>query len=54
MAEVTFTPTRWPACVSGMSRPCARGKTSFMFEGNEFLVNYAKYLLEYLEGKFKP
>jgi hypothetical protein len=40
-----------------MSRPCARGTLTwdqFMFEGNEFLVNYAKYLLEYLEGKFKP
>jgi hypothetical protein len=31
-----------------------KGEDQFMFEGNEFLVNYAKYLLEYLEGKFKP
>lgn len=23
---------------------------TFMFEGHEFLVGYAKYLIEYLEG----
>ena len=26
---------------------------SFFFEGNEFLVSYAKYLIEYLEPQFK-
>ena len=25
----------------------------FMFEGNEYLKTYAKYVIEYLEGKFK-
>lgn len=25
---------------------------TFTFEGNEFVVGYAKYLIEYLEGKF--
>jgi len=28
-----------------------RGDGSFMFEGGEILVNYAKYWIEYLEGK---
>jgi hypothetical protein len=27
--------------------------TKFVFEGNEYLVSYAKYLIEYLEPKFK-
>jgi hypothetical protein len=26
---------------------------TFTFEGHEFLVGYAKYLLEYLEGEIK-
>jgi len=25
---------------------------SFTFDGNEFVVGYAKYLIEYLEGRF--
>ena len=29
------------------------GEVSFVFEGVEILVAYAKYLIEYLEGKFK-
>lgn len=28
-------------------------KTEFEFEGREYLVSYAKYLLEYLETKYK-
>jgi hypothetical protein len=28
------------------------GKDSFTIGGNEFLVSYAKYLIEYLEGRF--
>lgn len=30
-----------------------KGEESFEFHGNFFLVVYAKYLLEYLESKFK-
>lgn len=26
---------------------------TFHFEGNEFVTNYAKYLIEYLDSKFK-
>jgi adenylyl- and sulfurtransferase ThiI len=29
------------------------GEEMFKFEGKDFLVGYAKYVLEYLEGKFK-
>lgn len=29
------------------------GKDVFVFEGQELVTNYAKYLLEYLEPKFK-
>ncbi len=28
-------------------------KESFSFEGNEYLVTYAKYMIEYLEGEAK-
>lgn len=28
-------------------------KTEFEFEGRDFLVSYAKYVLEYLETKYK-
>lgn len=27
-----------------------QGRESFVFEGNEFLVAYAEYLVEYLDG----
>lgn len=29
-------------------------KESFIFEGNEFVTSYAKYLIEYLETQFNP
>lgn len=29
------------------------GRESFKFEGGEFLVSYAKYLLEFLAERFK-
>lgn len=29
-------------------------KDTFMFDGNEFVVSYAKYLIEYLETKLPP
>ena len=28
-------------------------KASFKFEGNEYYPGYAKYLIEFLEGRFK-
>jgi hypothetical protein len=29
------------------------GKDIFIFDGNEFVLGYAKYMIEYLEGKFQ-
>jgi hypothetical protein len=29
------------------------GKESFVFQGHEILVTYAKYMIEMLEGRFK-
>ena len=29
-----------------------QGKDTFLYEGNEFYVGYAQYLIIYLEGKF--
>ena len=31
-----------------------RGQRQFVFEGQDVLVAYAKYLIEYLEGVLKP
>lgn len=28
-------------------------RQSFIFEGHEFLTDYAKYVIEYLESRFK-
>ena len=28
-------------------------KSTFVFDGNELLTNYAKYLIEYLKTKFE-
>lgn len=30
-----------------------KGKESFVFEGKELLTDYAKYVIQYLETKFK-
>lgn len=30
-----------------------KSENSFVFEGNEYLTSYAKYVIEYLEPKFK-
>lgn len=48
---VTFT----PATVAEFEKVCeaaARdGKTEFSWDGNVFLVSYARYLIEYLKRK---
>jgi hypothetical protein len=30
-----------------------QGKTSFVFKGNTFVTGYAKYVIEYLDSRFK-
>jgi hypothetical protein len=35
-------------------RAVREGEEVFKFEGKDILVGYAKYVLEYLEGKLKP
>lgn len=35
------------------SKAIREKKESFVFEGNLLLVNYAKYLIQFLEMKFK-
>lgn len=31
----------------------AKPNSTFIFEGNEYLKEYAKYVIEYLESRFK-
>jgi hypothetical protein len=35
-------------------RACKDKQESLFFKGKEFIVPYAKYVIEYLESKFKP
>lgn len=32
----------------------AAGKDTFMFDGNEYVTRYAKYLLEHLDNQLPP
>ena len=36
------------------NKACEAKLDSFVFEGHELLVAYAKYLIEYLEDRFNP
>jgi hypothetical protein len=41
------------ACKKCQDEGVSPSEEVFMFEENEFLVSYAKYLIQYLETKFK-
>lgn len=49
MTEVTFTPEKIKALQRAYDQAVKDGKDQFQFEGNDYLVSYAKYLLEYLK-----
>jgi hypothetical protein len=53
MTTINFTPQKLADLKVAYEKAKAAGKESFVFEGNELLVSYAKYLIEYLEGQFK-
>jgi hypothetical protein len=38
-----------PAFKRAYNKAVKEGQTSFMFSGNEVLVSYAKYVIEYLQ-----
>jgi hypothetical protein len=53
MPEVDFTPEKVKKLRRYYDRAVRAGDDEFVFEGNQLLVGYAKYLLEYLEGKMR-
>jgi hypothetical protein len=53
---VNFTPEMRDGLRAAYDKACAKEhdhRTVFVFDGNEYLVGYAKYLLEYLDNAFK-
>lgn len=53
---ITFTPEMAKRLKQAYIKACET-KTkddTFIFDGNEFLLGYAKYLIEYLEMQFGP
>jgi hypothetical protein len=49
---VTWTPTKKRKFRRAYRHARARGLEQFTFDGNEFVTDYAKYLLEYLDAQF--
>lgn len=53
MPNVVFTRDTLKLFKRAYNNATRRGHESFIFEGNEYLVGYAKYLIEYLEATLK-
>jgi hypothetical protein len=51
--DVTFTASEVGKLRKAYEDAKEEGKEVFEFGGNEYVADYAKYLLEYLEGKVK-
>ncbi len=51
--EINYTPEKLKALKKIYANAFLNNDTKFVFEGNEYLVSYAKYLIEFLEPKFK-
>ena len=47
-----FTPAKLAKLRKAYGAAVASGAEQFEFEGHPLLVAYAKYLIEYLEGRF--
>lgn len=50
---VEFTPAKRDALRAAHTRAVSKGRESFVFEGREYLTEYAKYVLEYLDSQFR-
>lgn len=53
MPKINFTVTKFENFKAQYQEACKKRKSSFIFEENEYLVGYAKYLIEYLNSKFQ-
>jgi hypothetical protein len=52
MKYIQFDRQKYRQFVKIYDAAVADGKSSFTFDGDEYAVNYGKYVIEYLEGKF--
>jgi hypothetical protein len=51
---ITWTPEKFTAFDKAYKKALKDGKEQFVFEDRDFVTGYAKYLIEYLAGQFKP
>jgi len=51
MNTVTITAESLPKLKAAYQRAVDEGRDTFFFEGNEYVVGYAKYLIEYVEPR---
>jgi len=52
--EVTFTPESLARFKGCYEQTVTLKNKQFEFEGNVYVTDYAKYLIQYLEGKMRP
>jgi hypothetical protein len=52
METITFTPELLAKLKREYKKAISKNIDTFLFEGNELLVSYTKYLIEYLETVF--
>ncbi len=53
MTQKYFTKDMLKKFKAAYQKAIEEKKDTFLFDGDEFLVSYAKYVIEYLESKFK-
>jgi hypothetical protein len=53
MPEIRFDRPMLNRLKKAYDKATSKSKDMFTFEGNDYVTNYAKYLIEYLEEKFK-
>lgn len=53
MIATQFTSNKFKALKTAYETAIKEQADTFIFEGKEYLVTYAKYLIEYLETKLK-
>ena len=51
--KINFTPAKVKALRKAHEEAVKAGKDQFVFEDRDFVTDYAKYLLEYLDTIFK-
>lgn len=53
MKKIEFDQDKFTKFKEDYNKAVEEGVNSFFFDGHEFLVSYAKYLLEYLSNNYE-